>query len=189
MLRSDITFIKESHEYFIGSKRLPSVSEIMRPLTEPAMAAVPLSALEKARDRGIKVHQAIEDWVNLDIYDEEVGDYLDQFILMLLENDLQVVHSEIMLTNGEYAGTLDLIVKNDKNKLYIVDTKTTYAISTYVPIQLGAYYNLAQYNGFSIQGCYVFHVKSDGYNLTVRHPDVEQWEKLYEKFKNEANQY
>ena len=153
------------------------------------MALVPPKKLEIARDRGIQVHQAIEDWHRFGMFDEEVADYLDQFILMLIENDLKVIECEKMLTDGEYAGTLDLIVQNAKNDLFIIDTKTTYVIANYVSVQLGAYYLLAQNNGIYVKGCYILHLKPDSYNLTFRQPDTEKWRELYAEYTNSKNEH
>lgn len=188
-LNNDLVFIEESHEYFLGLKRLPSVSEIMKPLTEVSMSAVPPHILEKARDRGIGVHQAIEDYIKFDVFTEELADYLDQYILMTIENDLQVIECELRLTDGEYAGTLDLIVKDAKNDLWVVDTKTTYSIAKYIGVQFAAYDWLATYNGFKIKGCKVFHLKKDSYKLKTILPDTKQWGELLEKYKNKDDGY
>jgi len=188
-LNSDLTFIEETHEYFLGLKRLPSVSEIMKPLTELALSYVPQRQLEVARDRGIKVHQAIEDYIKFDLFDEEVGNYLDQFILMLVENDLQVIESELRLTDGEYAGTLDLIVKDTQNRLGIIDTKTTYSIAKYVGVQLAAYELLAKHNSYDIKWTKIFHVKEDWYELRTILPDTEKWRNLLAEYQNAKDQY
>lgn len=184
-LNSDLIFIEETHEYFLGLKRLPSVSEVMRPLTEVALSSVPTRQLEVARDRGIKVHQAIEDYIKFDIIDEEVENYLDQFILMLVENGLQVIESELRLTDSEYAGTLDLIVRDEQGRLGIIDTKTTYSIAKYVGVQLAAYELLAKYNGYDIKWTKIFHIKENSYELKTILPDTERWRELLEQCKNQ----
>lgn len=188
-MRSDLTFIEDTHEYFVGLKRVPSVSEIMKPLTEAALSSVPIKKLEIARDRGIGVHKAIEKYIKLGVFDENYADYLDQFILFLMETDLQVIESELMLTDGEYAGTIDLIVKDAKNNLWIVDTKTTYVIAPYVPVQFAGYDNLATFNGYKIKGCKVLHLKDDSYNYTLRTPDTEKWRSLLAEYKNKSDQH
>ena len=188
-LNNDLTFIEETHEYFLGVKRLPSVSEIMKPLTEVALSSVPQRQLEFARDRGIKVHQAIEDYIKFDIFDEEVGNYLDQFILMLVENDLQVIESELRLTDSEYAGTLDLIVKDKQGRLGIIDTKTTYSIAKYVGVQLAAYELLAKFNDYDIKWTKIFHVKENSYDLRTILPDTEKWRNLLAEYQNAKDQY
>ena len=187
--KSELILVKETHEYFIGLKKVPSVSEIMRPLTEGAISKVPQRQLEIARDRGLGVHQAIEDYVKFDVEDDEFEDYLFQFKKMLSENNFTVLHCEYMMTDGEFAGTLDLIVEDDLGRKHIVDTKTTYAISPYVTVQLGAYSILTSYNGIDITWCYVFHVKPNKYSLVKKTPDIEQGKELYDIWKNKSNQH
>lgn len=186
---NDLLFIEETHEYFLGVKRLPSVSEVMKPLTEVSLSAVPQRQLEIARDRGLAVHRAIDEYIKFGVFNEEVAGYLDQFILMLIENGLQVIESEFMLTDGEYAGTLDLIVKDEQGRLGIIDTKTTYVIAKYVNVQLAAYELLAKYNGYEIKWTKIFHIKEDWYELKTILPDTEKWRNLLAEYQNAKDQY
>ena len=189
MSKNELNFIAETHEYFLGLKRLPSVSEIMKPLTEVAMSKVPPWRLEEARNRGTGVHEAREDYSKFGVEDEGFEEYVDQCKKMMIEYKLIVMNCELRLTNGEFCGTLDLIVQDENGLLHIIDTKTSYAIAPYVPIQLGAYSILTSYNGIDISRCYVFHVKPDTYSLVKKTPDFEQWKELYEIWKNKSDQH
>lgn len=193
MLKQDnnLTFDEQTHTYFLGEERIPSVSEIMKPMTQPTMDSVPPWRLEKARDRGTKVHQIISDYILFDIIEveEDFQPYLNTFVSFLLDNDLHPVYSEFMLTNGEYAGTVDLVLKNDKNDLLLVDIKVTYAIPKSIGTQLGAYNNLLSYNGCEVSKSYCLHMKKDSYVFKEIEPDFDKWKELLDEHKNKKHKY
>lgn len=180
----ELSLDEETHTYRLGDKIIPSVSEIMRPLTQPELDKAPRWRLENARDRGVAVHKAIQEYILFGIISEEWEDYVQQFIKFLRENRLQVVWSEKALTDGEYAGTLDLLLKTPENALLLVDIKITYAIKKTVPCQLCAYDRLLTYNGVSASGHFVLHLKPDKYVFKKLVPDVATWERVYAEFKN-----
>jgi predicted RecB family nuclease len=189
-----LSFDEKKHHYYLGKKRLPSVSEIMKPLTEIEMAKVPEYILDKARDRGTGVHEAIEDYILFDTISDEFADYVYQFMTFLIENDLQVVWCEKRLHSDIYAGTIDLLLKHAVNGLYLVDIKTTYKIAKYVSVQLSAYKDLLSYNGVSVSRCYILHLKKDSLNfkeikgdeLTEGH---QKWKELLDEYQNEVHEH
>jgi len=176
-----------THTYHLGDIILPSVSEIMRPITKPELDQAPQWRLENARDRGIAVHRAIQEYILFGMVDPAWKEYVDQFILFLTENHLQVVWNEKALHNGEYAGTIDLLLRTPENALYLVDIKVTYAIKKTVSCQLCAYDRLLAYNGVSVSGHFVLHLKPDKHTFKRLVPDVATWEKVYAEFKNKSN--
>ena len=101
-----------AHRYTLDGIVLPSVTTILRGLDD--FSKVPARALEKARDRGQRVHAAC----NLDVLrtldeatvDDEVAPYLAQFRKFLRESGFQPTLSECRVydENLWYAGTLDL---------------------------------------------------------------------------------
>lgn len=186
---NDLTFDELTHTYFIGDERIPSVSEIMRPLTKPVMDSVPPWRLDKARDRGLRVHQAISDYILFDIIDEEYRKWIETFRLFLHENELQVVYSEFMLTDGEYAGTIDLLLKDAKNRLILVDMKATYAIPKSINTQLGAYSLLLSYNGYEVYKSACLHLKEESYVYKKIDPDFEKWKELLDEYKNKVHKH
>lgn len=187
MTQSEFRFDKRTHTYRLGKRILPSVSEIMRPITEPSLSKVPPKRLEEARRRGNGVHDAVQSYILFQYIEPEWKDYVDQFIHFLDENHLQVVWNEKPLHNGEYAGTIDLLLKTPKNEYVLVDIKTTYAINWYVKVQLCAYKRLVEYNGVSVSRCYVLHLKADRYDYRVQKPDHETWERLLNERKNQSH--
>lgn len=62
MNASDVTFDETTHTYWYGMERLPSVSELMRPITSAYLTNIPEHILEWKRDLGTAVHRACELW-------------------------------------------------------------------------------------------------------------------------------
>ena len=101
-----------AHRYTLNGCVLPSVTTILRGLDD--FAHVPARVLEKARDRGNRVHAAC----NLDVLgtldentvDDEVAPYLAQFRRFMRESGFQPTLSECRVYDDKlwYAGTLDL---------------------------------------------------------------------------------
>ena len=101
-----------AHRYTLDGRVLPSVTQILRGLDD--FSNVPARVLEKARDRGQRVHAAC----NLDVLgtldentvDDEVAPYLAQFRKFLRESGFMPTLSECRVYDDKlwYAGTLDL---------------------------------------------------------------------------------
>jgi hypothetical protein len=101
-----------AHRYTLDGRELPSVTLILRGLDD--FSNVPARVLEKARDRGTRVHSAC----NLDVLgildeatvDDEVAPYLAQFRKFLRESGFMPTLSECRVydENLWYAGTPDL---------------------------------------------------------------------------------
>lgn len=101
-----------AHRYTLDGRALPSVTQILRELDD--FSHVPARVLEKARDRGNRVHAAC----NLDVLgtldentvDDEVAPYLAQFRKFLRESRFAPTLTECRVYDETlwYAGTLDL---------------------------------------------------------------------------------
>lgn len=183
-----IRFVKKTHEYFVDGVKVPSVSEIMKPISEGFYQRIPKRNLEIARDRGIAVHEAIENFVLFDIVSDTYKEYVDLFMLFLSENDLHVDKSEFMLTDGKYAGTIDLLVRTAENELILVDIKVTNKINyPLVRVQLGGYRDLLHENGYNIRSCHVLHLKKNKYVYEQIEPDDEKWKGLLNEYENKVH--
>ena len=105
-------FDPAAHRYTLDGRELPSVTTILRGLDD--FSNVPARVLERARDRGNRVHSAC----NLDVLgtldeatvDDEVAPYLAQFRKFLRESRFAPTLSECRVYDDVlwYAGTLDL---------------------------------------------------------------------------------
>lgn len=140
----DITFEADSHTYWYGMEAIPSVSEILRPLTEKYIDAIPEGILNWKRDLGTAVHKACElfDLGTLDesALDERIVPYLEEYKTFLVDcrPEWKAIESIVFEQDARYAGTLDRAGTVNAHPT-ILDIKTSNAIQPVAAIQLWAY--------------------------------------------------
>lgn len=115
-----LDFEPEAHTYTLhtpggGQRVLPSVTGILRTVGLINFDGVPSGILEKARDRGTRVHKAAQyltegtlDWATVD--DSERG-YVEAYARFLATSQLRVLAQEVRLWHPSYAiaGTTDAV--------------------------------------------------------------------------------
>lgn len=154
----DLRFDAERHEYWVGDRRLPSVSEIIAPLVDYTM--VPDVRLEFARDRGTAVHLAchLDDLGQLDedsVDEQHVLPRLKAWRQFKIDNEFEVQLSEVpmaYLTLG-FAGTPDkkgTMRVGRTRKRVLPDIKTVVEMKPVIGVQLGGYELLLRHNGIEI---------------------------------------
>lgn len=185
---AELTFDSKLHRYFLDGREIPSVSEIMKPLTEMYYQKIPEKIIEKARIRGSAIHESIENYILFNSINEEYRQYVEMFIQFMNEEQLQVVRNEFMLTDGNYAGTIDLLLKTKYGDLILVDMKATSKINTeLLELQLAGYDDLLKHNGYNTIGSYVLHFKKDGYVFKMIELNKEIWKELLDERTNKAH--
>ncbi len=131
-----------THTYTLGGVVLPSVSEIIAPLTN--YDSIPASVLGFARDRGHAVHKMCELFDRMDLdtneLDPRLVPYLDAWMLFCREHEpfwtsIEVSESHRTL---KYAGTPDRrgIVRGKRS---LIDIKATAELMATVAVQLSGY--------------------------------------------------
>lgn len=137
------------HQYRYEGRIVPSVTQIMRPLTDTAYRGIDPATLADAADFGTAVHAATE-YLDEGVLDEStlqpewvpyVNAYKDWKRLM----GPRILQVETRLACQRFAGTIDRIVGFDKDPetLWVVDLKTTSVLHPHVGVQLAAYVALA----------------------------------------------
>ena len=119
-----IRFDEKTHRYYDGEKELISVSALMRKHgLSPDYSAVRSDVLQKKAERGSLIHKEIETYIKTGEigFTEECAGYWRY----IEENGLTELASEKIVYNDICAGTVDLILKDDKGDLIIADIKTT----------------------------------------------------------------
>lgn len=139
---SVLTFNEELHEYRLDGRRLPSVTEILRPLYGD-LRFVREDVLEYKRALGVAVHKAVELHVKGGLIysslEGPVADYFAQYLEWEVESGFQPIGSEVRVHSAlGYAGTVDLVGLIN-GKLYVPDLKCTAALSPAVALQVSAY--------------------------------------------------
>lgn len=141
-----VTFIEESHQYFLGKKELKGVTgTLIKKAFPDTYKNIPESVLMKAAERGGLIHNTFETFCS--IFDADINKYpnpteeLRAFYDMLISFGLHYVASEYLVTDGEnFASAIDGIFADDEGNIYLVDYKTTATLHyDNVSLQLSIY--------------------------------------------------
>ena len=141
-----VTFIEETHQYFIGKKELKGVTgTLIKKAFPDTYKNIPESVLMKAAERGGLIHNTFETFCS--IFDADLKQYpnpteeLLAFHSMLVAYDLHYVASEYLVTDGEnFASAIDGIFADKEGNIYLVDYKTTATLHyDNVSLQLSIY--------------------------------------------------
>ena len=141
-----VTFIEESHQYFIGKKELKGVTgTLIKKAFPDTYKNIPEAVLKKAAERGGLIHNTFETFCS--IFDADIKKYpnpteeLQAFHSMLVAFDLHYVASEYLVTDGEnFASAIDGIFADNEGNIYLVDYKTTATLHyDNVSLQLSIY--------------------------------------------------
>ena len=141
-----VTFIEESHQYFLGKKELKGVTgTLIKKAFPDTYKNIPESVLMKAAERGGLIHNTFETFCS--IFDADIKKYpnpteeLQAFHAMLISFGLHYVASEYLVTDGEnFASAIDGIFADNEGNIYLVDYKTTSTLHyDNVSLQLSIY--------------------------------------------------
>lgn len=141
-----VTFIEESHQYFLGKKELKGVTgTLIKKAFPDTYKNIPESVLMKAAERGGLIHNTFETFCS--IFDADLKQYpnpteeLLAFHSMLVAYDLHYVASEYLVTDGEnFASAIDGVFADKEGNIYLVDYKTTATLHyDNVSLQLSIY--------------------------------------------------
>ena len=141
-----VTFIEESHQYFLGKKELKGVTgTLIKKAFPDTYKNIPESVLMKAAERGGLMHNTVETFCS--IFDADINKYpnpteeLQAFHSMLVSFGLHYVASEYLVTDGEnFASAIDGIFANNEENIYLVDYKRTNTLHyDNVSLQLSIY--------------------------------------------------
>lgn len=141
-----VTFIEETHQYFIGKKELKGVTgTLIKKAFPDTYKNIPKSVLMKAAERGGFIHNTFETFCS--IFDADIKQYpnpteeLQAFHSMLVAYDLHYVASEYLVTDGEnFASAIDGVFADSEGNIYLVDYKTTATLHyDNVSLQLSIY--------------------------------------------------
>lgn len=179
---NELSFYPNKHLYQLNDTRLPSVTTIMKPLSNALYKDIEEKVLSKAANKGTTVHNAIENYCKFGITDIEneyegyFNAYLDWYKKVspqIIANECKVYHRYML-----YAGTADMLVIID-GKVILIDFKTTSSVNEMLTsVQLEAYSKAYESHGVNIDGKAVLHLKKDGkysWHFYEKN-DIESWE-------------
>ncbi len=141
-----ITFIEETHQYFLGKKQLKGITgTLVRKAFPDTYKDIPDSVLKKAAERGGMIHNSFELFCT--VFDSDINMYpnpteeIRAFNSMLVSYGLHHVDSEYLVTDGEdFASAIDGVFADSDGNIYLVDYKTTSTLHyDNVSLQLSIY--------------------------------------------------
>lgn len=184
--------IRRGGFYWLGEKPYPSVTNIIGILDKPSLRywfgrevyramvadptlseqqalSKPYEISESAKDRGSTIHSIVEAWRQKQVYVDNVPQpfrgYAQAFYSWVKENHTEIVEHERTVVSKEhgYAGTLDLLIKLNGNKLPLVaDVKTGKDIYDEAWLQLSAYRQALAEEGIKTAGIAVVLLQENG---------------------------
>lgn len=179
-----IDFDTDQHLYTLNGMRLPSVTQIMEPMSLMLYQGIPQDVLFGAADRGTRAHEQVSNYVlyGIEEVDEDTKPYLDAFHEFEAAYHPTWIASEYRTYHKalRYAGTIDLvgfIEPDDGTGVDVIDLKCT---SVYHPVmlstQLAGYCEALKSHGVKIRRRYGLQLCKNG------KPRFEQVEDGYKTF-------
>lgn len=192
-----LEFNGKKHEYHFKKRKIPSVTQILAPISKVLYEKINIETLRAKAKTGSAVHKLIERYCkwgllpNAEITDEKVYAYFKNFLewektlinSANFENEFKGYYSDELMM---FAGTIDNI-RMIGNDLVLIDYKTVANPNKYIlSLQLYAYKLIAeQVLKIKINKCCALCLRVDGYefeDLTVEvnnYKTKEDWELLY----------
>lgn len=167
---AEIAFDEARHEYRVGGRIVPSVTQVLSILSD--FSAVPAEVLARAAEFGSHVHQAVhlsnEGTLDEVTLDPALAPYLSAWRDFLIDTGAKVLASEVRVYHPghHYAGTLDTIVEL-RGKAVLIDVKTGQVPRTVGP-QLAAYeeaYHANEDNPHALRRRLCVQLTGDGYRI------------------------
>ena len=165
-----IDFDEGQHLYSLRGIKLPSVTQIMRPMNLMIYDGVSQIAMSEAANRGTRAHEQISNWVTygMEEVDEDTVPFMNAFRSFEEMYSPKWVGSEYKTfhTALRYAGTLDLIgyIEPDNgNGVDVIDLKTT-SVWHGVPLktQVAAYAEALKSQGVAVRKMYGLQLLKNG---------------------------
>lgn len=153
------------------SKEIPRVTEILKPYS--GFIHVPYDILERAAERGTKVHAicaaiAHDAWVDDELIDESLKGYVKSFRQWAADyvQSYDIIEKRYNFASNvpqyAYTGQVDFVITGKDGKKYLVDLKTSaQAQKTYL-VQMAAYRNLLNSHGIQVDACFLVYLNRDG---------------------------
>ena len=164
---SRVDYDPVSHTYTLDGKQLSGITGVIKDKLFPSYYKdVPEDVLNKAAERGHRIHTAIELFDTCDIPTEDC-DELKGYIEEIFSHDFIGRHmaSEYVVSDNEqYASAIDKVYADGMGGVILADIKTTYKLDTdYVSWQLSVYaYFFSMLNpGIPVSGAYAIWLRRD----------------------------
>lgn len=191
----ELRLCEEHHRYFLGDRRLSSVSSVINSVLPTDFSKIQEAVLENARERGEWVDRMFcrylslrsgENFTTEPARSSDRMDYLERLIQWWDKSGLDAVATQqgVYSEADGIAGTLDIRLSDGR----ILDLKCVAALRASYGLQLGSYWTMGAAEGIGI-----LHVTKDNVKLIpydhelwgVRWKTAVDWWKLKQQLKPE----
>lgn len=126
LVKSSVVFNEENHTYFLGDKQLSGITGmIKRQLFPDKYKEIPQRILERAADRGTRVHHECQ-FVDITGFEPESQEAMN-YLFIRTGAGYNVLANEYTVSDEEYfASNIDCVWEKD-GKIALADIKTTYS--------------------------------------------------------------
>lgn len=179
LIQSAVVFNEEQHTYTLGDKQLSGITTIIKRLVFPDMyKGISQAVLNKAAERGTRIHNLIQMWVMGILSNEDIAElqcFLDAFTATTL-----ITHaSEYLVSDNEsVASSIDLVCLDAEGNFVLCDIKTTSVLHTeYLQWQLSIYAYLFEHQnpGLQVASLKAIHIRDNKCEIV----DVERLQDEY----------
>jgi len=162
-----LEFDEGPHVYRWNGKIVPSVTQVLKPLTDYSM--VDADKLERARQEGVAIHKTVELYETGDLDAASLPEWLEPYLAAWMkfkaEMKFSVAKSEQRVYHRVYgyAGTYDL--SGDMNGHdALVDLKRSFMAGPAIGLQLAAYLAAASFKAEALSSSlrYALQLRADG---------------------------
>lgn len=163
----ELTFDEAGHIYRLNGLVIPSVTTLMKPLSDDFYRTVDPDVLDRAARRGTAIHNAVENFTEFGIRDiaPQYAGYFESFLQWweLRKPEPLAMEHKVYHKILRYAGTADLICVIG-GRLTLVDYKSSAQVNSKLcAVQLEGYDRAFESQGVKVDDRLILHLSKSGY--------------------------
>lgn len=163
----ELTFDEAGHIYRLNGLVIPSVTTLMKPLSDDFYRTVDPNVLDRAAKRGTAIHNAVENFTEFGIRDiaPQYAGYFESFLQWweLRKPEPLAMEHKVYHKILRYAGTADLICVIG-GRLTLVDYKSSAQVNSKLcAVQLEGYDRAFESQGVKVEDRLILHLSKSGY--------------------------
>lgn len=194
LIKSAVVFNEEQHTYTLGDKELSGITSIIRRYLFANMYAnVSQAVLNKAAERGTRIHNLVQLWTMGILSQQDLAE-LQPFLDALSGAGLLNYESEYLVSDNEsVASSIDLVCLNKDDNIFLCDIKTTAVLHIdYLAWQLSIYAYLFERQNpeLKVNGLKAIHIRDGKCNIVdIPRLEDEAIERLLTAYRNGAETF
>lgn len=194
LIKSPVVFNEEQHTYTLGDKQLSGITSIIKKYLFPNMyAAVSQAVLNRAAERGTRIHNLIQLWTMGILTQEDIAE-LQPFLDAFHAAELDGWESEYLVSDNEsVASSIDLVCLDKNGNIILCDIKTTAVLHIeYLQWQLSIYAYLFEHQNpeLKVNNLKAIHIRDGKCNIVdITRLEDNQIEDLLAAYRNGAESF